>query len=429
MIVHELRAAARQDIPMNDLQPTLDVAILGGGPAGCATGIFLARAGLNIAIYEAQRHPKHHIGESLLPGSLPILERVGISRAEMARNFQPKYGARFFDPHRGDAGEMAPFTFAEGETLAGPSPSYQVLRADFDALLSQKARHAGCEFFEHTTVLDIDQDTATFTARSDAGSTPIRARFLVDATGRRAIIASKRGTKVPLTDFGRVAVFNYFADLPPHDASDPQFITMYIFVDATGQRRGGWWWLIPLADGRTSVGVVMQSGALAAGLTSEEQFWSQAKRIPRLFGRLKNARVTEEFRVEADYSFRVDEKVGPHFAIVGDAAGFLDPIFSSGVHLALVSAEQAAAGVVQRLGGGSMDGLKAYQHHMQSGFGVFHAFVQRYYNGGLLNLFFKKDKPEQYRRAIVDILAGNVWDQENPVIKMLKSNSGAPPTS
>ena len=253
------------------------------------------------------------------------------------------------------------------------------------------------------------------------GGRSVSCRFLVDATGRQPLLAAKRRTRQIINDYGRVGIYNYFTDLPPHDELDAKYITMYVF-DA------GWVWLIPLRDGRTSVGIVyrhLPEAAVAAGESrTEALFWHAVRTMPRLEKRLRAARPTDSFRAISDYSFTVDEKFGGHptggWAAIGDAAGFLDPIFSSGVHLALSSAHQASRGIREKLHNGSDRALQGYAAYMSQGFRVFRAFVHRFYNRDLVrNLFFMPNKPPVIHAAITSILAGHVWDEGNPVLKMI----------
>jgi flavin-dependent dehydrogenase len=377
--------------------------------------MFLARAGLRVVILEGEKHPRHHIGESLLPASMPILGRLGIGEGELGKRFQRKYGARFYDPV---ADDLAVFRFDPAG--GGDVPAFQVIREEFDLMLVERARAAGCEVREGVTVEDVEEESARVRL---SGGEVVEGKFLVDASGRWAMVAKKRRTLAMNPDYGRVAVYNYFAELPPHDAEDEQFITMYLFD-------GGWVWLIPLRDGRTSVGMVLREkpGGEKPGARSQEPegtkeeriFWDTAAKMPRLEKRLRAARVTDEYRAIADYSYTVSEKFGERWVAIGDAAGFLDPIFSSGVHLALASAEEASAGVIEKLGTGSSEGLAAYAAYMDQGYHVFSAFVARFYNRDLArNLFFMPNKPATIHAAITRILAGHVWEAENPVLRML----------
>jgi flavin-dependent dehydrogenase len=392
-----------------------DILVMGGGPAGTAAGCFLARLGFSVLLLEADAHPRHHIGESLLPGTIPILHRLGIPNEQLAARFQPKFGARFYDPA---SDQMATFGFEP--TPGSVSPAFQVLREEFDALLADRARAAGCQLWENAFIERFELDPPRVWLRDGRC---LAARFLVDASGRAALIASRRGERRIISDYGRLGLYCYFDNLPSHDAHDPDFITMYVFD-------GGWVWLIPLRDGRTSVGIVFRdppSISETGQARIDALFWNGVQRMPRLQQRLQAARIVQPIRALADYSFVVGQKFGPGWAAVGDAGGFLDPIFSSGVHLALSSADLASAAIAEKLRTGSDLALRDYARHMDAGFQVFQAFVHRFYNRDLVhNLFFMPSKPPHIHTAITRILAGRVWDQENPVIRMLQPAAPQP---
>ncbi len=399
---------------MVKLNTQCDVAIIGGGPAGLMTGILLARQGLTVRIFERQCHPRHHIGESLLPATFPILAKAGISHEELASRYQPKFGARFYDTQMD---RITTFGFESHNTPAS-TPSLQVLREDFDSLLVERACTAGCLVQENAEVTQVDYKSAsrhlTLTDGSSCGF-----NFVVDATGQSCMFARKRGTRQLVDGFGHVAVYNYFVDLPPHDQHDPRYITMYVFD-------GGWVWLIPLAGGVTSVGVVLSRRCVVPGQTAQDQFDRVTATMPRLHRRLQAAKATAPFRTIADYSYRVTEKHGDHFLLVGDAAGFLDPIFSSGVHLAISSADAAADAIVQTLKHNNPSALPQYDAYMRRGFAVFERFVDWFYHRHLVrDLFFMPNQPANIRQAIVDILAGYVWDLNNPLIKTLETSHQA----
>jgi flavin-dependent dehydrogenase len=400
------------------MMETREVIVMGGGPAGLACGNFLARAGVEVVVLEGERHPRHHIGESLLAASMPILQRLGVTMKEMAARYQPKYGARFYDPLRE---RLETFEFAMPASLAEypEAPSYQVVRESFDAMLADQARAAGCEVREGAVIESVEEEADRPMVRVRDGGV-MECRLLVDATGREPLLATKRKTRTMSAEYGRVGIYNYFAELPPHDGEDARYITMYLF-------EGGWVWLIPLRSGQTSVGVVYRDVPTVAGKDggvgkTEALFWEAVGRMPRLERRLRAAKSTEAFRAIGDYSYTVSEKVGAggKFVAVGDAAGFLDPLFSSGVHLGLASAEKASAGIVEKLRSGSDGELHAYAAFVDQGYRAFRAFVHRFYNRNLVqNLLFMENKPPVMRAAITSILAGNVWDEGNPVLKML----------
>jgi flavin-dependent dehydrogenase len=304
-------------------------------------------------------------------------------------------------------------TFGFEPTPGSVSPAFQVLREEFDALLADRARAAGCQLWENAFIERFELDPPRVWLRDGRC---LAARFLVDASGRAALIASRRGERRIISDYGRLGLYSYFDNLPSHDAHDPDFITMYVFD-------GGWVWLIPLRDGRTSVGIVFRdppSISETGQARIDALFWNGVQRMPRLQQRLQAARIVQPIRALADYSFVVGQKFGPAWAAVGDAGGFLDPIFSSGVHLALSSAHHAVNGILHKRRTGSDAALRDYQAYMARGFHAFQAFVHRFYNGNLVeNLFFMENKPPDIHNAITRILAGHVWDTDNPVLRML----------
>ena len=401
----------------------LDILVLGAGPAGCAVGTFLARAGRNVALLDAHRHPRHHIGESLLPASMPILNDLGISSESLAAQFQPKYGARFFDPPTGRL-----VTFGFEATPGSLSPSFQALREPFDLLLANSARAAGCRILEDATIESLDESAnRPLVTLPSPDNRTLQCQFLIDATGRSSLIAARRREKRPLTGYGRLAIYNYFTGLAPHDDQDPHYVTMYLFPPG----QSGWVWLIPLKDGRTSVGVVYRDPpdiSETGPARTHALFWHAVRAIPRLETRLRDAHPTDAYRANADYSFTIDHTFspsgGPRWMAIGDAAGFLDPIFSSGVHLALASAQHAAPAILESLQSGSARPLEAHAAHMAVGFKVFRAFVHRFYNRDLVqNLFFMPNKPPEIHAAVTRILAGHVWDKTNPVLQLLGQNA------
>ncbi len=392
-----------------------DVGIIGCGPAGAVAGALLAARGYSVAIFDRDRHPRHHIGESLLPASMGILESIGMSAAWMQAHHQPKFGARFFDPV---VNRMETFSFASRDAGAVP-PAFNVLREEFDQQLCDLAQRKGCAMYANCNITAVTEDTAPVrinTATGDAHSCD----FLIDASGGAAMLAKKLGHRDMIPDFGRLAVYNYFADFPFADLTDPlerQYFTMHLIDD-------GWIWLIPLHNGSISIGAVLKREAVRKNMNPREQFGAAVAQSPLLQERLRNARALSEYRVAGDYSYHCGQRFGSHYVLIGDAAGFLDPIFSSGVHLAVSSAARVVEAVEAVLQHGNHAALAVYQTEMEAGTGVFQAFVGRFYQRDLVrNLFFAANQNVMLRKAIIDILAGHVWDRSNPLIPSLHRNA------
>jgi flavin-dependent dehydrogenase len=394
-----------------------DIAIIGCGPAGAVAGALLAAKGYSVVIFDRDQHPRHHIGESLLPASMSILASIGIDAAHMQKYHQGKYGARFFDPM---SDRLEVFGFARPEDGAAP-PTFNVLREDFDLQLRDAAAQAGCVVYEHCHITAVAEDQSPVQLQTASGLTHT-CDFVMDASGGAALLAKKQRHREMIPDFGRLAIYNYFADMPAPQSSDPyerQYLTMHL-ID------GGWIWFIPLRNGSTSVGAVLRREMIQKNLPTQEQFFTATAHSPRLHARLLAATPLAPYRAAADYSYHCGQTFGRRHLLIGDAAGFLDPIFSSGVHLAMASAVRAAEAVDALLRRQDDMALPAYQAHMQAGMAVFRAFVERFYQRDLVrNLFFAADRNPAMRNAIINILAGNVWDMSNPLICMLHKSVAA----
>ncbi len=397
-----------------DMGNEWDVLIVGGGVAGCAAGVWLAKAGMKVLILEKHFHPRHHIGESLLPASMPILADLGISMDAMLNRYQPKYGARFCDSA---TQRYETFGFAGADQTP---PSFQVSRAEFDAELKSLAVSAGCRYQDHCQVVSwkAQADHAeVFTAQQQIHS----GRFLIIAAGRSRLNYRGADGVSDARDisnrFGHLAVYNYFPPFPPALDDERSYITLHLISD-------GWIWCIPLRDGSTSIGVVLKQNGVRQGITHQEQFEQALQRCPSLWNRLSNVAPLDEYRTAADYSYRPATRYGPGWVKIGDAGGFLDPIFSSGVHLAINSAQLASQAVIQYLNHNDPSQFETFNRHMDWAEGVFEAFIERFYHRDLVQqLFFADYRPAHMKAAITDLLAGRVWDPENPVIAMLAPKS------
>jgi flavin-dependent dehydrogenase len=379
-----------------------DVIIVGGGPAGSTAGALLARAGHSVLLLEREAFPRFHVGESLLPVLVPVLERLGVSLE--GGPWVRKHGAEFIDEERG---RSVVFDFAEG--LPGtPAFAWQVERARFDALLLANARSAGVEVREGERVESVELAADHVRVTSARGQE--EARFLVDATGQDALLARRGATLEPIRRFGRAAVFRHFEGLEPGAWRE-------LAVDGRGNIKvfvvpEGWLWAIPLAGPKLSVGLVKRTGsvgpeALAAAIAGSRE-------LGRL---LRGTRAGPPSHI-ANFSYRGTRAAGPRHGCVGDAAAFLDPVFSSGVSLAMVGACRFADLVSEALRAGREDDpelLAGWKAWMAPAYAVFAAMIDRFYNTRLVdNFFFGGGDRRETRAAIVSILAGDVWRGGNP---------------
>lgn len=385
-----------------------DVIIVGCGPAGSTAANLLSQAGHEVLVLEREQFPRFHIGESLLPVDLPLFERLGIEVEAPAYQF--KQGAEFFDERTGD---YAFFSFADA--MPGtPSHAWQVERAVFDEMLAKQAiaRGAQVRFGEGVTDLEVTADEVR--VRTQAGEH--RGRYLFDATGQDAWLARRGRTVAPIREIGRAAVFTHFEDLGAEALAEltPQGNIKILIVE------DGWQWMIPLTGGRLSVGLVTWRGkldqaALDASLAASpmlRRVTAGARRGPT--------------RTIANWSYKNLRPHGPRWGCIGDAAAFLDPVFSSGVTLAMVGAERAVELLLPALAGHreAEPGLMAsWSTHMQPAYDTFEQLIRRFYHTRMVaHLFFAVEPDPALRRGLISVLAGDVWRRDNPFQTMLEGS-------
>ena len=339
------------------LKTTADVAVIGGGPAGSSAATMLARQGLCVVLLERERFPREHVGESLLPASMPVLEELGAMEAVASAGFLPKYGATMVwgrDPE--------PWSWHFRETSQRYPHAFQVWRPTFDHILLENARANGVEVREGCRVSEValrqaqgqrnfdgagPVSTIRFVSDTD-GPGQLSARFVVDASGQAALLARQSGTRRWDSFFQNLAVYAYFEGAEPLPSPDEN----NIFIEAYEH---GWFWTIPLGSaapvkagkpGWSSVGAVVDNRTGQEGiqrLGAREFLSEQLSQAPHTKAKLRNARWASESRVVRDWSYSAERTTGPGFVMTGDSACFVDPLFSSGVHLALMSGVMAAA--------------------------------------------------------------------------------------
>ncbi len=321
---------------MNTRRESCDVAVIGGGPAGSTAGTSLARAGLRVTILEKEKFPRFCIGESLLPHGNDLLREIGVWDKLENAGFLRKYGAEFATE---DADRQHRLWFADNLSPEH-AYTYQVERAPFDQLLLDHARENGCTVHEETRVTSLhDPDTAAMTlhAEGPGGPREITARWVIDASGRCAFAGPRAGLRRKSTQkVRRIAIYAHFQGALRHEGKAEGHITIV-------RTAGGWFWLIPLAGDRMSVGLVLPAGCAREADDLETVFRDAVAAAPAVARRLEPAQRLTPLSATADYSWKFSSFATRRILLTGDAAGFVDPIFSSGVLLALRSGLRAAA--------------------------------------------------------------------------------------
>ncbi len=401
-----------------------DVIIIGGGPAGATAATLLAQAGQRVVVIEKDPFPRFHIGESLLPGDVPVLERLGLG-PELQR-FVRKGGAEF---RHEKTGRKTEFAFGEG-LPGGPGYAYQVERSIFDDLLLRRARAVGAHVIEGEKVMRhavADDHVEVGTVMTGAGpdapeATTLRARFLVDATGQDALLGRRQGTIQPYHGFGKAAVFCHFDGLSDA-ACDELYASGNIRIHGTDD---GWAWVIPLAGARLSVGVVSREKGLSRAHL-DTFIATSPTLVPLTAGATRS-----EPRIIRNFSYRNLGPAGPRWACIGDAACFLDPLFSSGVSLAMLSAERMVDVLHPALSAGREADpqlMAPLSTHMERAYASFANLIYRFYNTNMAdNVFFgdatiRSEKAEHaaegLRQGVISVLACDLWRDDNTFQQML----------
>lgn len=383
-----------------------DVVVCGGGPAGSTAAAFLARAGHSVALFERDRFPRFHIGESLLPWNVPLLERLGVLEKLVATGPQVKYGARFY--HQGtDHARLVRFADAFD---GAPAAAFQVKRSEFDALLLDHARASGVAVSEQARVEEVlfEGERAIAVRVKVQGEAPreVAAKVVVDATGRDALLSRRLGGRRKDPKLDRSAAFAHFSGFRRADGPAGGDIVVVTTAD-------GWWWLIPFSDGTVSVGVVMPSSRFAKRSgTVEELLEERIAATPEVRGLLEGHSRLGEVRAIPDYSYRTPRTSGDGFCLVGDAACFLDPVFSSGVLLAMSSGEMAAETIgraLSRRGRVDASDFRAMERRYRRAIGRFSRFVHGFYTPHVLETFYTDSPWPLVTGAVTTVLAGAVF--------------------
>jgi flavin-dependent dehydrogenase len=378
-----------------------DVAIIGGGPAGSTAACLLAKAGRRVVVLEREKFPRFHIGESLLPYSMPVFDRMGL-RETLDRTSQPKHGAEIITSC---GTRHLRFHFRTGFRLQHHQ-SYQVERSVFDKQLLDNAAAQGAEVREETSVAGVDFDEEGVTVRLSApDAAPIRARYVIDASGRQTVIGQQQRLKYNYPDLNKFAVYAHYDHVQREPGVDGCTLTRMI------RSRDRWFWVIPLSDTRSSIGMVMDTAAFKALRLAPEAALEQGfDEQPHFREILVGAKRVTQVYATGDYSYRNTRLVGPRWMLAGDAAGFIDPVFSTGVFLAVASGEQTADAIHIALDQPARaPGLfAAYEKRMNRVMDLYLRFVKSWYRHEFIEVISQPTAPFQLPAAVNAILAGHI---------------------
>ncbi len=395
-----------------------DVIIIGGGPAGSTLARYLSMAGIDNAIIEGANHPRPHVGESMVTSTTRIFDEIGFLETMEREGFVRKYGASWHAPER-----QGVFSI---EFREFPQPgvhqdyTYHVDRSKLDLLLLKHAEDAGTKVHQGMWVQKVlfeDGKAVGVRVNSFGKEQDLKAKVVVDASGRHTLLGKQLKIKRPDPDFNQFAVHAWYEDVDRGVGERAEDIHIYFLPCERG-----WVWQIPITETITSMGVVAEKQVFKNANQDEEGYFkTHIATNPNLQKAMANARRINDFKKEADYSYCMDKFVGDGYVCVGDAARFVDPIFSSGVSVALTSAKFASERIVYAFENNDFSeaAFAPYEEKLRRGVGVWYEFIRLYYK--LLPLFTYFIQSKKHRLEVLQLLQGEVYDrQEVPVLDAMR---------
>ncbi|TNF35211.1 MAG: NAD(P)/FAD-dependent oxidoreductase [Gammaproteobacteria bacterium] len=389
----------------------VDVLVIGAGPSGAIASALLVKKGYSVLVLEKEQFPRFSIGESLLPQCMMYIEEAGMLDAISAGGFQFKNGAAFYHD-----GKHTQFNFTE-KFSPGPGTTFQVQRARFDKILADEAARQGADIrYRHEiTAVDVTKAQPSVTCRTPEGdSVTVTAKFLLDASGFGRVLPRLLDLESP-SDFPvRQSCFTHVKDNMPAG----EFDRNKILVSIHPEHRDVWYWTIPFANGVCSLGVVAKR-EFFNGYTEnlDERLMTIVGEEPRLAKLLANAEILQPARQITGYSANVKSLYGNGYALLGNAGEFLDPVFSSGVTIAMKSASMAAALLDRQLQGETVDWETEYAKPLKKGVDAFRTFVTAWYDQRFQDVIFHHTQLDTVKAMICSILAGYAWDEDNPYVR------------
>jgi FADH2 O2-dependent halogenase len=397
-----------------------DVIIIGGGPAGSVLGSYLSKAGVSNTILEKAIFPRPHVGESLVSATVRVFDEIGFLPTMEREGFTRKYGASW-RPTKGK-GEFS-IRFAEfPQDGVDQDYTYHVERGKFDNLLLHHAKDLGSKVVQGVSVKKVlfdEENMASGVQISiDGVTSDLPAKMVIDCSGRNTILGNQLGLREKDEIFNQFAVYGWFENVQRSENPETtEFIHIYFLpIDR------GWVWQIPISDTVTSVGVVAEREVFRQSRQrKEEYFYDHVAMSPGLATAMENAKLVSEFSTEADYSYAMRRFIGDGWMLVGDAARFVDPIFSSGISIAAESAKYASQSIIKALETGDRTeaALQPYEDKIKAGVAIWYEFIKLYYK--LMHLFTYFIDSEEHRLQILQLLQGEVYEREDaPVLDAMR---------
>ena len=408
------------------IQSSYDCIVIGGGPGGCTTAALTAEAGVSTLLLEREKVPRFHVGESLMPETYWVFERLGILDRMRNSDFVRKVSVQFVT-HTGK--ESQPFFFKEHDPREC-SVTWQVERAKFDEMLFENAREKGADAVDEARVLDVlfEGDRAVGVKVQVAGGEPqeIRGQVIVDATGQNALIAHRLGLVDENPKLKKAAIWTYYEGVE-RDPGEHGGATIIMHTEG----KHSWFWFIPLSNDVTSIGVVSDNQYLLKGRGKpEETFGEELAKCPGLVSRMSEAKRVDEYRVAKEFSYNTTQHSGDGWCLVGDAYGFIDPIYSSGVYFALHSGQLAADAIAEGLAKGDTSAaqLSKWNEEFEAGTRWIRKLVDAYYTNEFSFGRFMKDFMH-HKGNLTDLLigrifydgAGRIFDDMDPALEQAKA--------